>query len=488
MHEKIILVNPPTRENAYRELKQFAFTAPPMGLAYIAAFLEEKGLPVDIIDSDASGLDLKQTIESIKEQTPKYVGVTAMTATMGIAGTLIKRLRRVLPEAMIILGGVHATALPKQTMEELPEIDVVVMGEGEHTAYELISALDEDKGFNSLAKVKGICFRKGDQIVENEKRPVNTDLDSLPFPARHLLPMDVYEGPGWFRWSHGYTKPFVPIFTARGCPYNCNFCASNIMAGRRVRYRSVENVMAEIDHLKETYGIKILSIEDDTFTLKKERAISICKELIKRNYKLHIMCETRVDQVNEELLHYMKRAGVEWLFFGVESGNQEILNRTRKGITLKQVRSAIRMTKKAGIGTHAGFILGHLGETKETAMQTIRFLMELMPDHTGIATLIPFPGSRIWDYCQENNIPLPQDWNDYGMVNSIPISINPGLNSKDILELRDKAIWTYHSNPKRILRLFKTYNKRLLVKDHLFVAYALGLRKIRQSMEVMGMR
>lgn len=485
MSAKIILVNPPTRENAYRELKRFAFTAPPMGLAYIAAFLEEKGIPVEIIDSDASSLDLQGTVDRILEKSPEYIGITAMTATMGITKKLIKQIRRVLPEVVIIIGGVHATALPKRTMQEIPEINVVVMGEGEHTAYELISALDGDEGSDALAKVQGICFRRGDQIVENKTRPVNTDLDSLPFPARHLLPMDIYEGPGWFRWSHGYSKPFVPIFTARGCPYNCIFCASHIMAGRSVRYRSVENVMAEIDHLKEKYDIKILSIEDDTFTLRKERAISICKELIKRDYKLHIMCETRVDQINEQLLHYLKMAGVEWLFFGVESGNQEILHKTRKGIALDQARTAIRLTKKAGIGTHAGFILGHLGETRETAMQTIKFLMELMPDHAGIATLIPFPGSKIWDYCQENNIPLPRDWNDYGMVNSIPISINPGLDSKEILKLRDKAIWTYYSNPKRIWRLFKTYNKGLLVKDHLFVAYALMLRKIRQSLEVM---
>jgi len=260
------------------------------------------------------------------------------------------------------------------------------------------------------------------------------------------------------------------------------------MAGRKVRYRSVQSVLDEIDYLKEQFNIKILSIEDDTLTLKKERTIAICKELIKRQYNLHIMCETRVDHVDEELLGYLKKAGVDWLFLGVESGNQQILNQTRKGIKLEQVRHAVKLTKKAGIGVHTGFILGHIGETKETALETIRFLKELMPDNAGIATLIPFPGSKVWDYCQENNISLPQTWTEFGMVNSVPISVNPGLDRRELLRLRDKAIVAYYADIRRLWKLFKQYNKKLLIKDHIYNACALLLRKIRQSREARSCR
>lgn len=483
MSKHIILINPPTREKAYRELKHFAFTAPPMGLAYIAAYLEKKNIAVDIIDSDPLGMDIDATALKIKKENPKYVGVTAMTATVDIAKKLITKIRHVLPNAILILGGAHATALPRLTMEEIPELDIIITGEGEHTTYEFIKVMDAGGRFEDLQKVKGICFRKDNQIILNEKRPFIKNLDSLPFPARHLLPMDAYEGPGWFRWSYGYTKPYVNIFTARGCPYKCNFCASHLMAGRKVRYRSVQSVMDEIDYLKEKFNIKILSIEDDTLTLKKERTIAICKELIRRQYNLHIMCETRVDHVDEELLGYLKKAGVDWLFFGVESGNQQILNQTRKGIKLEQVKHAVKLTKKAGIGVHTGFILGHIGETRETALETIRFLKELMPDNAGIATLIPFPGSKVWDYCQENNIALPTTWTEFGMVNSVPISVNPGLDRRELLRLRDKAIIAYYADIRRLWKLFRQYNKKLLIKDHVHNAYALLLRKFRQSRE-----
>jgi len=478
---KVVLVNPPTREHAYRELKKFAFLAPPMGLAYVAAYLQQQKIPVSLIDSDPLELDLEQTVKKIVSEAPAYVGITAMTATMGIAGRLIKKVRVALPEVKIILGGVHGSALPRRTLKEFPVLDFVVRQEGEYTTFELIKVLENAGKLKDLQQVEGITFRYGGEIYHNEPRPFIENLDELPFPARQMLPIDTYQGPGWFRWSQGYRGPFLQIFTSRGCPYNCNFCASHLMCGRKARYRSVENVMEEIDLLVHKYKAKILSIEDDTFTVNRKRALSICQELIKRDYKLHIMCETRVDLVDEELLDTLKRAGVEWLFLGVESGNAEILKATRKGITVEQVKKAFQLIKRVGIGTNAGFILGHLGETWDTAGDTIRLLRELMPDYAGIATLIPFPGSRLWDYCLENDTPLPSDWNGYGMVNAPPISINPGLSSKQLIKLRDRAILTYYGNPKRFWRMFIRYNKYRLICDHIYNAYALLLRKMRLS-------
>ena len=410
-----------------------------------------------------------------------------MTATVEIAKEMIKAIRRTIPETIIILGGVHGTALPKRTLEEIPQLDVVVMGEGEYTTYELIKTMDAKAKPEALLKIKGICFRYDGKIYENQRRPYISDLDALPYPARHLLPMDVYEGPGWFRWIHGFAKPFTSVFASRGCPFHCNFCAAHIMCGRKIRYRSIDKVMEEIDHLKYTYNIKILTFQDDTFTLNKERAITICEELIKRDYKLYLTCGTRVDMVDEQILGYMKKAGFEWIFYGVESGNQEILKQCNKNTSLDQIRRAFYLTKKAGIGTHAGMILGHIGETKKTAMDTIRFLLKLMPDYAAIATMIPFPGSRAWEHCLENDIPLPQSWSDFGMVNSIPIAVNPELDSKTLLKLRDKGVLYYYGNPKRLWNILsdKRYNKKLLINDHLYNSYALILRKIRQTKQIL---
>jgi len=487
MGEKIILIDPPAMDNAYRELRRFALSVAPLGMAYIAAYLESKNIKVDIIDCDALGLNIAATAEILKKENPKYVGLMAMTATMDIAEEMIQEIRRILPKTVIMLGGVHGTALPQRTLEDVPELDIVVMGEGEHTTYELITTMDAGEKLEDLLKVKGICFRYDGKIYENQRRPYIADLDSLPFPTRHLLPNDVYEGPGWFRWIHGFTKPFNSIFTSRGCPYNCTFCAAHIMCGRKIRYRSVNKVMEEIDYLKDTYNIKILTFQDDTFTLNRERTIAICRELIKRDYNLHLTCSTRVDQIDEELLRYMKKAGFTWIFYGVESGNQEILHQCNKNTTLEQIRHAFHLTKKAGIGTHAGMILGHIGETKETAMDTIRFLLELMPDYAALATMIPFPGSKAWEYCLESDIPLPPSWNDFGMVNSIPIAVNPGLSSKMLLKLRDRGVLYYYANPKRLWNILrnKKYNKKLLINDHIYNSYAILLRKIRQTRKVM---
>lgn len=485
---KIIFVNPPSMDYAYAELREFALAVPPLGMAYIAAYLETYNFDVEIIDCDALRLDIPQTINLIKDKQPKYIGLMAMTSTMTIVTRMFKLLRASLPDAILILGGVHGTALPKQTLEEVPEIDFIVMGEGEYTMRELITKLENNEtNLNDLKSIKGIGFRSDNSIYLNERRPLIGDLDSLPFPARHLLPMETYRGPGWFRWLRGYVKPFVSVFTARGCPYNCNFCASHLMTERKVRYRSVENVMAEIDHLVETYNIRVLCFQDDTFTLNRQRAIEICRQLASRDYKLRIMCATRVTQVDEELLMYMKEAGVEWMFYGVESGNEEILKKCNKRITLSQIRHAYDITRKAGICTHAGIILGHIGETKETALDSIRFLKKLNSDYAAIATLIPFPGSYVWDYCQENKIPLPKDWGSFGMVNSLPIAVNSGLSSTDLLRLRDRGILSYNANPKRLFRLLtgKRYNRKLMIYDHFYNAYALLLRKIRQTREVL---
>ena len=485
---KIVFVNPPSMDSAYAELRKFALAVPPIGMAYIAAYLEAKNVSVEIVDCDALKLDIPKAVELIKSKAPDYVGFMAMTATMDIAGEMFSHIKKSLPDTILILGGVHGTALPEQTLEEFPEIDFIVMGEGEYTTYELIFKHENDKkSFEELRSIKGISFKYDNQIYVNERRAVIDDLDSLPFPARHLLPMDAYNGPGWFRWLKGYAKPFVSVFTSRGCPFNCNFCASHIMCGRKVRYRSVDNVMAEIDHLKEIYDIKVLHFQDDTFTLKRERAIKICKALASRDYKLRIMCSTRVDQVDEELLGHMKKAGVEWIFYGVESGNNEILKRCSKNITIRQIEHAYKMTKEAGIKTHAGFILGHIGETHQTALDTIKFLRKLDPDYAGIATLIPFPGSAAWDYCRENNVELPDKWGDFGMVNSVPIAINKDLGSRDLLKFRDKAVLSYYANPRRILRIFfdKQYNRKQLMIDHFYNAYALLKRKTRQDRKVM---
>ncbi len=468
------LVVVPTMENAYHNLQDFVAIQAPVGLLCIGASVERSGRKVVIVDGDAEQLSFAQAVERIVALQPDYVGATVMTATMNLTCNFFEHLKARLPNVPVIVGGPHISALPERTLAEAPSMDICVVGEGDETVIELLDALD---GARDLAGIAGIAYRRRDgAILLNKSRDPIRNLQRLPLPAYHLIDPSLYRSYGWQGWIHGYRQPFGVIFTGRGCIGKCNFCAAHSVFGRGVRYFSMEQIKAEIDYLVVEWQIRILHFLDDTFTANRKMVEDVCDYLIEKGYhrRLEIMVSSRVDTVHPVTLHKMRQAGVRWICFGVESGNNEILKQMHKNITVDQVRRAFQLAREAGLFIVGNFMIGHIGETEASARDTLRLACELDHEYASFAIAIPLPGTEIYDHCLEHNIPLPS-WNDFGSVNTPPIPLNDTLGIPVLLRLREEATNAFFKRPSYLFRLLCRLNAFYVLRD--FVKMYLALRR-----------
>lgn len=469
----LLLVVPPTMDNAYHNLKDFVAIVPPIGLLSIAAAAEKNGNRVEILDADAEGLTLDQTVAMIVARKPDVVGSTTMTATMDITGQLYRKVREQMPGVTVVVGGPHASAESESTLQENPVIDIAVIGEGDETIVELLDAFSAGGGLSHIA---GIAYREAGQIVVTDCRPPIKELSALSMPAYHLLNKDLYRSYGWNQWVGGYRKPVGVIFTGRGCVGKCNFCAAHTVFGHGIRYFTLEQVVAQVEYLVNVWQIRVLYFQDDTFTANRKMVTEICDYIISKGYhnRLEIMVSSRVDTVHTPTLQKMRQAGVRWICFGVESGNQAILDRMYKRVTIDQTRKAFKLAREAGLFIAGNFMLGHLGETWDTAMETINLACELDQEYTSFAIAIPLPGTELYRHCLDNNIPLPS-WNDFGSVNTPPIPLNDSLNADDLLRLRDIAVNRFFKRPVYLYRVFTRLHFFSVLKD--FIKMYLAIRK-----------
>ncbi|RPH50530.1 MAG: radical SAM protein [Desulfobacteraceae bacterium] len=376
--------------------------SPPLGLAYIAAALERVGIEVKILDLVVFPYS-RQLLESVlKNFAPKIVGTTAVTMTFDNSIDVIKEIKSIDPSIVTVMGGPHVTFCAKETMSMFPELDYIVLGEGEETITELASAVDEGR---DVSGIEGIVFRGKSGIVDNGPRKKRIDVDSLPLPARHLLPLGRYRALG---------MP-VSMTTSRGCPFKCIFCVGRKMVGAKVRYRNPQNVVDEMEHLA-AFGFRQINVADDLFTSNENHCLKVCDEIIRRGLLIKWTSFARVDTVSVKVLKRMREAGCHTVSFGVESGNRDILKRIKKGITLEQVTDAVKMCNEAGVSPHASFILGLPGETPETLKETVEFgnkIKEMGVSH-GFHLLAPFPGTEVREEKEKYDIRfLSDDWRDY---------------------------------------------------------------------------
>jgi anaerobic magnesium-protoporphyrin IX monomethyl ester cyclase len=471
--KKFVLVVIPTMENAYHRFRDFASCPIPVGLVSIGGMLEREGYEVEIIDGDAERLSLEEALKRTIASRPDYVGSTTMTATMDPTENFYRALKSRLPGVRVIVGGPHVSALPQKTLEECKEIDVVVKGEGEDTIIELLRALEFNQ---NLLGVKGIGFRENGRIVETPDRNLIEDLGKLPIPAYHLLKHELYHSYGWNRWVNGYRSPLGVVFTGRGCYGKCNFCATKLVLGGKIRYFPIQRIREEIDLLVNKYKIKVLYFQDDSFTANRRMVHEVCDYLIHRGYhkKLEIMVSSRVDTVHPETFRKMRRAGVRWVCFGVESGNQQILDRMGKKIKIAQVKEAFGKAREAGLFVAGNYMIGHIGERIDTAMDTINLACELDEDYASFAIAIPFPGTELYQHCLEKGIPLPP-WNDFGSVNSPPIPLNVGLDQEELMKLRRLATSRFFKRPVYFLKLLSRFRPVPVIMDFLRMYFAMRI-------------
>jgi anaerobic magnesium-protoporphyrin IX monomethyl ester cyclase len=370
---RVLLVNP-----APREVVQGGwYRMPLLGLGYCAAYLRERGYECRIVDAIFEKLNPEQTMTRIRDYNPSLLGCTAMTHEVNRAARIAAEARRTIPDLKTVIGGPHATAIPEETLREYDAFDFAVFGEGEETLAELVRAIGEGSSVEGIA---GLAYRaENGEIRRNKPRPWKEDLDDLPFPAWDLYPP-----------AREYQ-----IFSSRGCPYRCSFCMR--VLGEVVRYRSVESVVREFELVTERYGPREISFSDEIFTLDEQRAIAICDQLIAKGLhrKTPWFANARANCTSSALYRKLREAGCVRVGVGIESGNQAILNRIRKGITLERAREMVRIAKEAGLKVAAFFIIGHPGETEDTIRDTIAFARELQPSAVAFGIMVPYPGTEI---------------------------------------------------------------------------------------------
>ena len=435
MKPHITLVNPPYPEGAHQHPP---FT--PLGLGYLAAVLDKNHYSVNVIDCQALRISYDQFKNEISKCKPDIVGMTSTTLTYKSALTIARIVKEVHPNCLTILGGCHVTFWDKEALQECPQLDVVVRKEGENTMLELVQRLDAGKSFED---VLGITIRDENGFIRNADRPYIEDLDSLPFPAHHLWPLDRLKK---------YGNVIFPLMTSRGCVYWCEFCSAVRMFGRAYRMRSPKNVVDEMEFLHKNYGAETFTFYDDAFTVDQTRVEEICKEIHNRNLKVTWDCGTRVDMVTQDLLQKMKDAGCIAVWFGVEAGSQQVIDAMGKGFTANRTKKAFKMAKDIGLMTIASVVFGFPGETRETAWATIKFIEEINPDDVGYYIATPYPGTPMADYVKKMGWVKVTDFNKYDTAT--PIFELPTLSMKEVREIREKAFHRFYIRPTYILRMF----------------------------------
>ena len=396
---RVLLINPKV------DLPIDVRSSPSLGLAYVAAMSERRGDEVRVLDMEVEDIPLRQ---AVREHAPEVIGITANTIQIRGGWRVAQEVKEI-TAAPIALGGPHPTFLPAESVER-PEIDIVVRSEGELTWVDLCAHLESGE---SLEGVQGITYQQDGRVVHNPDRPVITDVDALPFPAYHLFKMDRYTN---LQPTLDHIEgSSYSILTSRGCPYRCTYCSQ--ILPRRWRARSAENVVAEWRWLVKDLGAKEIGVLDDSFNIDRERVLAIC-DLISAEGLNHVpwimINGIRANLVDEELLGKMREAGCVRTAFGVESGNQRILDTViDKHLTLDQVRAAFKAAKAVGMETIGFFIIGLPGETEETMEDTIRFARELDPIVANFSMATPFPGTEMYNQVLEKGRLLVKDWDDF---------------------------------------------------------------------------
>jgi radical SAM superfamily enzyme YgiQ (UPF0313 family) len=386
---RILFIFPPQQvckaastENVCRQNSREGAILPPLGIAYLAAIMEEEHHQVKIIDANALRLTVKEVIEEARTFNPGIISFSLVTPNFHVDLEWIRVVKSAC-KATVIVGGPHVTFYPRQTLT-FKEIDFCVVGEGWESMPELINCLENGNDPNG---VKGIAFRKGDEFIITRGREGKIDIDSAPWPARHLLP------------NHKYTTilskryPSTVMMSSSGCPFECTYCLHD----KKVVFRDPVRVVDEMEECRGRFKIKEINFYDEIFSLNKQRAVLICEEIIRREMDLVWTIRTRPDCVDRELIKLFARAGCGRVHYGIESANPEVLKAVKRDIPLSLIRDVVRWTKEERMSVLGFFIIGFPGESRRNILKTVEFAKELNLDYVQINKLVPIPNTGLYD-------------------------------------------------------------------------------------------
>ncbi|MEK6921742.1 MAG: radical SAM protein [Nanoarchaeota archaeon] len=441
----ILFIAPPF---SYGDLESIGPKCPPLGIAFIAAFIEQKGYKTKILDAFALDYSIEQTVQEINKKNPKVILVGSMTASHKAALEIMERTKKNNPEIIIICGGPHVTNLPESTILK-PYVDYLVINEGEITTLELLDMIFKK---NAVEKkdIKGIAYKENGSMKLTEKRPFIVKLDDLPLPAYHLLPMNHYKAYGWL--DEG--RRFTTMITSRGCPFKCSFCISSKNFMHWWRSRSAEKVFEEILLLYNKYGIRHIYFQDDEFLVDHNRIKKLADMILSHKLDLIWECLSRVNHIDEDLVKDMARAGCKSVLYGIETGYEEGFKKINKPITLEMVENAVKLTQKYNIMVKATFIIGFPWESAKEIKQTITFAKKLDADITFINTLNPYPGSYVYQEIVDNNlfVGIGDNWEHHVSHGTTPVIRTKYLSEKDLQYWSGRAYLSVYMRPKYVYR------------------------------------
>lgn len=460
---KVLLIFPPPSDKYSRDYKNAIGSGVPLGVAHLAAALERGGFNVEAFDFQLPGNNDSSLRETLRGGFG-MIGISVFTLSAHSAYDIIGMAREESPGSTVVVGGPHPTALGPAVLDECGA-DVAVFGEGEITVVELARAAARRDSFDA---VKGIAFRRGGEIVATAPQPLVENLDTLPPPALHLFDIKRYAQPG----AASRHFPSINMITSRGCPFNCSFCFKKLW-GPRSRFMSVGRVMFDIVELRDKHGAGEVAFFDDTFTLDRDRVISLCEKMLEEKKPLPWRCNSRVDRVDAKLLARMRLAGCYSIGYGIESGNAEVLEKCGKGITLEQVRNAVELTRRAGMESRGYFIFNLHGDTRETMEDTTRFALSLPLTVANFTMALPYIGTRLREIvesdpgCRMDSV----RWNDWSAYcDKEPLFTQGDVEADELKKIIARAYSRFYLRPSYILRALKRVNSLEQIKSYVFAA------------------
>ncbi|MFH0864279.1 MAG: radical SAM protein [Candidatus Gottesmanbacteria bacterium] len=445
---KILLINPPAAEGIkmVREgrcmQREGAWAAvwAPISLATIAAVLKKNRHKIKLIDAIVENLDFTDIGIIIRGFDPDLIILNTATGSIISDLSLASLAKKIKPRVLVAAFGIHVSVLPEECLNSQPSLDFIIRGEPELTSLELADTIS-CRG--DISQIKGISYRHKNQLINNPDRQLLKDLDSLPFPDWGEINTKNYRMP-----FSG--KPFLLVATGRGCPFQCLFCADRIYYGKNLRLPSPERVVDEIEDDINKYNVNEFLFWTESFTLNRQYAISVCQEIINRNLRIKFVVNSRVDNINQDLLNVLKKAGCFMIGFGIESGDDRLLLSMKKGITVNQIKRAVIASNEAGLDVTGHFMIGYPGETKRTIMKTIDLACTLPFDFAQFYCAVPFPGSDLYPLALKNKWLITDNWirfeQNYSVIKTTKLTPN------EVMHWRNVAYRKFYFRPKIIIR------------------------------------
>ena len=469
----LVLINPGDKRQVYQDLAaDFSATEPPVRAAVLAAYLRNQGFDILIIDANAENITIEETTARVEAIKPHLAAVivygcqpSASTGNMTVSGKICRALKAGAP-AKVALGGLHPSALPERTIRE-EGTDFVIEGEGFLTLKHLLAALRA--GSHDYSKIPGLWYRDKGNIRNNPVAPLIRDPDGMsPVASLDLLPMGRYRAHNWHCFDDmDHRSPYGAIYTSLGCPYSCLFCCINAPFGRPgIRYRSPDLVVDEIELLVRQYGVKNIKITDELFVLNEGHYMKIADLIIRKGFDLNIWAYARVDTVKQENLQEMKKAGINWLALGIESGDPGVRDGASKKMRVNDIRKVVRGIQEEGIRVVGNYIFGLPDDTAGSMQQTLDLAMELNCEFANFYSAMAYPGSSLYEIAVREDWKLPEQWHGFSQhsYETLPLPTKH-LSAKEVLKFRDDAFHKYFENPEYLKMVDRKFGSR--VKGHI---------------------